>query len=288
MMALFSFPCRPSLLLLAMTLLASALGACVPTPRVQQAMPEYEGVGDTDRKWTQRERLLARSDFSVEIVKLTDDRRPRSQAKEPDDKLLYAYLPEQLLGGVTYRLPVLFSKYMAYRPQKAKHYLVEIEVLKLRTVIAAGTLFVGGSNGRYQMEMDVIATARRPDSTVAVKRLYRVALEQARVSYNGRSPSAELDRSRMYDLVDDGVRELSERIGWDIRQKDARHWRMKPVPPAPARVERVTPSGETSALLQREAPLPAGKAQEVLTTKDPLPVVIQPTSKPLPENVNVK
>ena len=277
---------------LALLMAGSLLGGCVTIDwpafgrDTAEAYPNYEGLGYKRRGWTQREQLLSRADFSVDVVRVSDERRPRNLQALPDDALIYQYEPDELLGGVTYRLPVLLNKYLAYRPKKPKHYLAEFEVVELRTVIAPGTFWAGGL-GRYQTTLTMAVLVRRPDSRVAIRKVYSVELETPRQSFDGRSPSVEMDRGRMYDMAEDAVRLISEKVGWDIRQLDARYWRVTEdaPPPPPVRIERV--GAETiSPTFNQPAVLP-----NVLPESDPHqenegPTFILPDQMGGPQAVN--
>jgi hypothetical protein len=118
---------------------------------------------------------------------------------------------------------VLFNKFMAYRPRMAKHYRVEIELTRLKTRIRPGSLW-DGEYGRYEVNLEARVVARRADSTVVINRPYSITLERRRVTFNGRSPSADMDRNRIYDLTEDGIRQMSEAIGWNLRSTDAHMW----------------------------------------------------------------
>jgi hypothetical protein len=202
-------------------LLACFLSSCAGNR--QPDYPPLEGTGFTDREWTQKERLIARSDFSVEIVRFVDNRNPRVEATDPYDNTIYDYDPDNLMQGVTARAPVLFNKYLAYRPRMAKHYRVEIELTRLKTRIRPGSLW-DGQFGRYTVELEARVIARRSDSSVAFNRPYSIELERRRTTFNGRSPSSAMDRNRMYDLTEDAIRQMSEAIGWQLRSTDSHIW----------------------------------------------------------------
>lgn len=188
--------------------------------------PPYEGAGYTDREPTEREKLIARSDFSVELVHFVDDRLPRSTALSAKDAVIYDYDPDQLLQGVTAKGPILINKYLAWRPKVAKHYRVEVELHRLHTRILTGTI-ISGNFGRYSAELEAHVVARRPDSQVVINRTYSLEAEQKRQTFNGRSPSVEMDRAREYDIAEDLFRKLAENIAWDLRQNDARTWKVE-------------------------------------------------------------
>jgi hypothetical protein len=188
-----------------------------------EAMPVFEGGPWVNTRATEKEILLGRSDFSVELVRFTDNRRPRSSEFGPGETRFYIYEPDKILGGVDVRIPALIEKYLTYRPRRDKNYLVEIDLTELRMEVLRGN-FISGSNGRYSIEMRMIATARRPDSTVILRRGYKVIDTNPRKTYNGRSPSVEMDRAQLDTLAEAAVRKMAEHIGWDIRQNDARRW----------------------------------------------------------------
>ena len=195
-------------------------------PRDAKYLPPYEGVGYTHTEPTVQEQILAASDFSVELVRFEDARYPRSTAFTAPDELLYEYEPDELMQGVSYRVPVLMNKYLAYRPKMPKHYKVEMELLTLQTRIIGGD-WKSGRFGRYWTKMEAKMIVRRPDSKVILQRIYRLEDEQKRETFNGRSPTKEMDRGRMYDLTEAMIRRMSEETAWDIRRFDARRWNIK-------------------------------------------------------------
>lgn len=221
----------PRLPLLALAM-ALALGGCAdsgwnPFAARQRVIeyPPYEGEGYTEREPSEREKLLARSDFSMELVRFTDSRRPQSTALATPEGNIYDYEPDELLQGVTYKVPVLVNKYMAWRPKVAKHYRVEMELEQLHARIISGNLW-SGNFGRYLADVQTRVMVRRPDSQVVVNKIYTITLEQKRPTFNGRNPSKEMDRARVYDLVEDSFRQIAEDIAWDVRQHDARTWKV--------------------------------------------------------------
>ncbi|MFZ2587263.1 MAG: hypothetical protein WAZ18_03995 [Alphaproteobacteria bacterium] len=214
-------------LILGATLLALALNGCSTlkgwTVRDATELPPYEGLGYTHREPTVQERILSASDFSVELVRFEDARYPRSTAFTAPDEVLYEYEPDELMQGITYRVPVLMNKYMAYRPVMPKHYKVEMELLTFQTRIIGGD-WKSGRFGRYFTRVEARMVARRPDSRVVLNRVYRFNIEQTRDTFNGRSPTKEMDRGRMYDLGEALIRRLAEESAWDIRRFDAMRW----------------------------------------------------------------
>lgn len=248
------------------------LAGCVEgwRPRNMIEYPPYEGVGYTDREPTQREMLLAKSDFSVELVRFEDTRRPRNTQPLPSDNVIYEYEPDELLQGVTYKIPVLMSKYLSFRPQAAKNYRAEVELEALRTRIVTGNL-LSGNFGRYAVEMEARVLVRRPDSTVVIHRPYKLELEEKRQTFNGRNPTKEMDRARMYDLTEDAFRRLSEDIAWDLRQVDARRWDYDGEQRAAAKAEaEARAKAEEAAAAARAAAPPA----------DDMPTTIEELVKP--------
>lgn len=211
----------------------------VPTPDFGNGIShrtEYGFPVDETGAWTQhgataREKAIAASNFSMELVKFTDARRPRSLEAETPDQIIHQYDPDQLLQGLKFRIPNIMERYLAYKPHQPKNYKLEVELVRLRTLVKTGTLW-SGSWGRYSVDMELRVIARRDDSTVVMQRTYHLAEEQPRQSHLGRGPSKERDRARMYDLTESMLRKICEQIGWDLRQRDARVW--NPARPAPA------------------------------------------------------
>ena len=248
-------------------MLAALLGGCVievPNPLEAfetrgHTLPLDETGPWTNNPPTEKELIVARSNFSTEIVRFTDARRPRSMELHSSDQLIYEYAPDNLIGGTNYQIPALMGKFLSYKPKQTKHYMVELELKRLETVIKTGT-FWSGSFGRYSANMELQATVRRPDSQVVLMRTYRYDPTQPREDYNGRGPTKERDRARMYDLVETMMREAAQDINWDIRQRDARHWK-PPVPESvPTRlnqppVDRVSTTPDADAMPPVNAPL---------------------------------
>jgi hypothetical protein len=175
-------------------------------------------------KARERERLVAKTDFSMEVVRFTDARRPRSLERGPAEQTIDEYDPDRVLQGTSTRLPAIYEKYLAYKPRTLKHYKLEFDLRELRTEVLYGT-FWSGKFGRYAIAYEIEATARRPDSSVILSRRYRVIEDQPRRTYNGYSPSEAMDNTRLMALVDAAVRKTAMDIAWDIRQLDARTWR---------------------------------------------------------------
>ncbi len=247
-------------------LAAMAAGCVMEVPNPLQAfddrdnrLPRDETGPWTREPVTEKERLIAKGDFSTEIVRFTDVRRPRSMELHSSDQLIYQYDPDTLLGGTSYQVPAILGKFLSFKPKQPKHYMVELELKRLETVIKTGT-FWSGSWGRYSVDMELQATVRRPNSEVVFVRTYRYDPTQPRQDYNGRGPTKERDRARMYDLVEATLRDAAQDIGWDIRQRDARHWKAPapygiPTQLNPIHIDRVSTTPNADALPPVNAPL---------------------------------
>lgn len=214
------------------------LAACADGPSLNGISREtsYGFPSDETGPWTEheataREKTIAASDFSVELVRFTDERRARSLEAETPDQLVHQYDPDELLQGINYRVPNMLERYLAYKPRMQKNYKVEVSLTKLLTLVKTGNLW-SGSWGRYSVDMELQVIARRDDSTVVMQRTYTLHDEQPRSSNLGRGPSKERDRARMYDLTESMMRKICEQVGWDLRQRDARVWTV--TRPAPA------------------------------------------------------
>lgn len=203
-----------------LALLLPALSGCGSWEALRPAgyVPESTGLYNVGRL-TDREKVLLRSDFSVALNQFSDKRSLRSLMAQQPKGIMYQYDPDDLLQGVTYRLPALLETYLTYRPRKAKHYQVEAAVTELQAYIKTGSL-LDGRFGRYAVRLELAVVVRRPDSRVVLARHYRQRLEGPRKSYDGRNPSVETDRATMLDLVDAAMRKTAENIGWDIRGND--------------------------------------------------------------------
>lgn len=260
-------------------MLSTSLAGCIieiPTPTLDAStgrdrLPIDETGPWTARDPTEKELLLARSDFSMEVVRFTDSRRPRSMEVDSADQNIYVYDPDVLMGGVSYNVPAILGKYLSYRPKMPKHYKVEIDVKRLRTNIKTGTLW-SGSWGRYSVDMELQVTARRPDSTVAMVKTFRYDQTQPREDHNGRGPTKERDRARMFDLTESVLRKAAEDIGWNLRQRDARTWKAPAPQSIPTRlnlppVDRASGTPDADAA-PRLSPLLQG-AQPVIVPSAP-------------------
>lgn len=160
---------------------------------------------------------IERQDFLLSIIRFEDRRRPRAKAAEARDDIIYEYTPDDLLGGVSTRLPVLFSKHFGYGATKPNTLLVELDLQRLKTYIQTGT-FSTGQFGSYNAELEVDVTVRDTDSSVLRVETYRDAISLRRNSFSGRSPSSEMDRSRMYQMVEEAVRRMTYTINMDARK----------------------------------------------------------------------
>lgn len=222
---------------LVLALLLPALSGCGTWEALKPATfePRTTGLYDVERL-TDREKVLFRSDFSVALNQFEDKRTPRSLMAQQPKGIIYQYDPDDLVQGVTYRLPVLLETYLTYRPRKDKHYQVDVAVTELQTFIKTGS-FLDGRFGRYAVRLELAVVVRRPDSRVVLARHYRQRLEAPRKSYDGRNPTAETDRAAMFDLVDMAMRRTADNIGWDIRRNDYLRWDVQDDPsqraPAP-------------------------------------------------------
>lgn len=203
-------------------LVVLALGACSSVH--QGTFTPHDETGPwADKGTSRKETLVARDDFSIELVRFTDARRPRSLERGPDEQAMDTYDPDDLLAGVSTRLPALYEKYLTYKPRNPKNYKVELELRELRTEVLNGN-FWSGPFGRYTVRLEIEATARRPDSTVVLRRGYRFEDTHKRKTYNGRSPTLAMDEARLIDLVDVAVRTTARNFAYDIRQTDSRRW----------------------------------------------------------------
>lgn len=169
------------------------------------------------------EKGLARADFSVDLIRFTDARRPRSMELDAPEQTMYQYDPDRLLQGVSTQVPALVEKYLCYRPKKPRNYKVEIDLKRLIIKEKTGTFF-SGAFGRYSVELEMDVIARRyDDSSVILRRTYHLHRERPREDFNGRGPSMERDRAMLYDMTESILRFISMRIGKDI-EKDVPYW----------------------------------------------------------------
>jgi hypothetical protein len=180
------------------------------------------------RSPTPNEQAFSRSDFSLEVVRFSDARAPESlDAADAPDTYIYRYDPDRLMRGVSVQVPMLMEKYMGFKARLPKHYMVELELRRLHTDILTGT-FLSGSGGRYHVDVEVVATARRAtDSRVGLRRFYRLELEEKRGLGQGRGPTMEQDRNAVYDLAEEALRRISSRISRELLGADARRWNVK-------------------------------------------------------------
>ena len=167
------------------------------------------------------------TDYTVKTILLEDERYPQSFTPEQADDVIYEYNPDELLDGVQYRLPVLFDKHFPGNrnlrdADSVRLYYAEIEVNHLRTMIRTATFDTPSHFGRYVAELEVTVTIRLPDSTTLVRKSYSDREEIRRLSYSGRSPSAEMDRRRLYTMVEELVAKMAEDAARAARSKDNR------------------------------------------------------------------
>jgi|GEM_PF-2459831 len=160
--------------------------------------------------------VLAKENYTLDIIRFDDRRTARAAARDVTDDVIYEYEPDTLLGGVAHRLPVLFSQHFGYGLNKPNTLLVEMDVQKLKTLIKTGT-FTSGNFGRYIVDLEIDITVRDTNSAILLVDTYRENFELRRKSFNGRPPSAEMDRSRTYQMVDEAVRRMAERVALDVK-----------------------------------------------------------------------
>lgn len=209
--------------LLVFLLLPLALGGCSASLTATPQRPPNEMGPWMPAPFQNKMAVLAADEFSMEVVRFTDARRPRSLERGPMEQSIDLYDPDQLLQGITTRLPALYQKYLAYKPRMEKHYLLEFDVKELRTEVLTGS-WLSGPYGRYLVKLEVEAIARRPDSQVVLKKSYTYQQTMRRVTYNGRSPSVAMDEARLTDLVDTAVRATSVKLVKDLFKNDADSW----------------------------------------------------------------
>lgn len=214
------------------------------------------------------ETIAARSDFSVELVRLTDSRRPRSLERGPDEQFIDLYDPDNLLDGIPTRLAALYEKYLTYKPRSVKHYKVELDVRELRTEVLQGD-FWSGPFGRYKVRLEIEALARRPDSQVVLRRGYRFEDTRPRKTYNGRSPSVSMDEARLIDLVDEAVRTTARNLTNELQRGDVRAWNPAAEPaPTPTTRVRLVPQPSLTRATGTET---VGESELVVPAKAPAP-----------------
>lgn len=213
--------------------LAFVLSGCEGFRSTGYSPLDEKGPWDS-RYPTANEIAFAHSDFSLEVIRFTDARQPEvfDYRAEPD-RYIYRYDPDVLLRGVSSQVPAIMEMYMGFKARKPKHYMVELELRKLHTDILTGT-FLSGSGGRYHVEAQVVATARRAtDSSVALRHFYRIDLEQKRGLGQGRGPTSDQDQNAVYGLTEEVLRRISSRISRELLGGDARHWDIAQDQPVP-------------------------------------------------------
>jgi hypothetical protein len=197
--------------------LGSCSGAWGPKPTIL-----------TSDVWNDRyhDAKIAESDFMLEVIRFTDNRRPRQWAPDVGQDVIYEYNPDDLLSGVNYRFPVLLEKHFGITEAQRLVYLVEIELKALRTVIRTGGLR-SGRWGEYDVDLEADVLVRRPDSSILMQETYDVRLDRTRRSTTGRSPSSELDKQRMFDLTEAAIRKVAQQTAWKVRNLHREDVRMR-------------------------------------------------------------
>lgn len=187
------------------------VSGCVTSYKAPEENP-FEGEQTTIPKY------LEKLDFTMDIIRFEDRRRARSIPKDPTGNVIYEYDADQLLSGVSHRLPVLFSKHFGYGLVKPNTLLVEIDLQKLKTSIKTGTISTG-KFGRYFIDLEADITVRDTDSSVLNTETYKQTFDLKRTSFDGRSPSSEMDRSRMYQVVEEAVRRMVADVVKDTKPR---------------------------------------------------------------------
>ena len=180
--------------------------------------------------------VLGAPDFSIEVVRFTDNRYPRTLERKSTEQVLDTYDPETLLNGITTRMPAMYEVRLAGRARLPRHYKLEFEVRRLETDILRGT-FLSGGFGRYAIHYEVEVLARRPDSTVILRKGYRFIDTKSRKTFNGRSPSLEQDQAMLVQMVEIAVQRTSELVAQDIARADS-NWRPE-LEAAPVPTQRI-------------------------------------------------
>ncbi|MBI1309340.1 MAG: hypothetical protein GC129_05805 [Proteobacteria bacterium] len=198
------------------------LAACGMEPMAKPVITEAGPWNDIAP--TGKEKALIHSDFSMEIVRFSDDRPPRLTAQDQPDRYQYRYEPDELLHGVTAHMPAMFDMYMSYRPKMPKDYKVELTLKNLESDVLVGS-FWSGPQGRYRAAIHVGVLVRRSDSTVALRKDYWLDLVQRRLNADRRGPTKEEDAQALYSMLDAITRSIAADIAWDIKTGDARHWK---------------------------------------------------------------
>lgn len=189
-----------------------------------------------DQAPTGREWRVSKDDFSMDVVHFIDNRPPRLHDSWDETKYIYQYDSDRLLHGVNHYVPAMLEKYVGYKPKMPKHYKVEIELRELTADIKTGS-FWSGSWGRYDTNVEMMVLARRSDSAVVSRKLYRLHLEDARTSVSGRGPAKDTDRDILLGMVEKSLRKISEQVAWNIRN-DARKWDLAAGQPEMIKIEK--------------------------------------------------
>lgn len=181
---------------IALTLVAFVSACTVEEPT---SLPEVDVTQEPTEK------------FSLHLREFKDARTPRAQASDVSQDIMYEYNPEKLMSGVSYRMPLLLKKHFNTNPDVQPAYKTEIHLKKLRQYIETGNLFTGGF-GEYVTRLEIYSIARRGDGSVLWEGPVDVEISTGRNSYQGRAPSAELDRQKMFDLTERAIRTASQRV----------------------------------------------------------------------------
>lgn len=195
---------RKILTLLTITLFSSGCSSVITPPNTDPF-----GNGSTQKA------ILSKANFNLDILRFEDQRSNQRNAFDTTDDVLYAYNPDTLMSGVSMRLPVLFSKHLGTSKKTNAVVLTELTLRHLSAKIKTGTLSTGAM-GRYLAEIEIDVTARDVDSSALLTETYVEQVELRRRSYDGRPPSTEMDRSRMYQTVEEAVRRIATRIAKDV------------------------------------------------------------------------
>ncbi len=162
-----------------------------------------------------------REDFALRLVRFSDRRPPANRmVKRDDDTVIYEYLPDQLLGDVSVRIPHQIKvDWPQPTPDRDIVYPVEVDLKHMKTIIKTGG-FVSGRFGRYAVEMEADYVIRDADSNVLERDTVVFEANYKRKTVDGRRPSASEDRQAMVSAVRRAVRRLSAEIAWEARHLD--------------------------------------------------------------------
>lgn len=178
----------------------------------------------TDKVWNNRfhNKRLAENVFDLEVIRFTDARHPAGRVPKTSPRIIYEYEPDRLLNGVKYRIPVLLEKNFDLTNVPEPIYKVEVELLKLRTLVATGGL-LEGKHGKYVVELETHITVREPDSSVMFAETFDIELSERRFAGNARSPSAEYDQQELFALTEAAIRQVAQKVAWKTRRTHAKY-----------------------------------------------------------------